>query len=226
MENEDKLPFVKLLTAVCALHERSLHEYVIEIYWQALVGFEFRAVKQAFEAHIKHPHTGQFMPKPADILRYLQGDHEVQALQAWSRLQQALREIGGNQTVVFDDPLLHQVVEEMGGWISFAERTQQSMDFLVHEFKKRYAAYVFHPPTTYPRQLTGRLNAHNQRHQTAWLPILIGNPQKAERVYRQGRAPGLSHSITPLRLSEDPESSPQPLPPAQKNNPEPTEGGL
>src|SRR5689334_2178235 len=124
MKDHDRARFVQLLSAVGTLYKHSLHELAIEIYWQALTGFEFQAIKHAFQTHIKHPDFGQFMPKPGDVLRCLQGDSETQALQAWSRLLQALRHFGGDATVVFDDAILHRVIEDMGGWIRLAERTE------------------------------------------------------------------------------------------------------
>jgi hypothetical protein len=135
-------------------------------------------------------------------LRYLNGDSETRALQAWSRVQQIMRDVGSYDSLVFDDAILHRVVEDMGGWIRLSEKTIKEMDFLVHEFKKRYAAYVLHPPTSYPNQLTGRFAWHNDKlgHESQ-LPLLIGDPQKAEQVYKQGRKAELPNPVTRLLLS-------------------------
>lgn len=117
-------------------------------------------------------------------------------------MRQVLRDVGSYDSLVFDDAVLHRVVEDIGGWIRLSEYTAKEIDFLVHEFKKRYAAYVLHPPTSYPRQLIGRFAWHNHQwgHQSQ-PPLLVGNPQKAEQVYQQGRAEGLPNPVVPLLLS-------------------------
>ena len=209
MKDQDRAKFAQLLTAICVLYKHSLHELGIEIYWQALAGFEFDEVKQAFQAHINHPDTGQFMPKPADVLRYLNGGSETQALQAWSRVLQIMRDVGSYNTLVFDDEILHCVIEDMGGWIRLCEKTIKELDFLAHEFKKRYAAYVLHPPESYPRQLTGRFDGYNSQFGYADRPpLLVGDAQKAKQIYQQGRK-GLSSPVTPLLLSSESTTHPK-----------------
>ena len=153
MKSDDISKFAQLLKAVCALYKHHMNKLSLEIYQQALIEFEFETVKQAFQAHINHPNIGQFMPKPADLLCYLQKDEdtEIQAWQAWTRVQQIMRDVGSDHTLVFDDAILHQVIEDMGGWIRLSERTIKELDFLAHEFKKRYAAYILRPPESYPR---------------------------------------------------------------------------
>jgi len=199
MKSDDMNVFAQLLTTICALYKHHMNELTMELYWQALCEFELTVVKQAFQAYINHPDTGQFMPKPADVLRYLNGGSETQALQAWSRVQQIMRDVGSYDTLVFDDAILHRVIEDMGGWIRLSEKTVQEMNFLAHEFKKRYAGYVLHPPESYPRQLTGRLDWQNSQlgHENQ-PPLLVGNAQKAEQIYRQGRAATLSTPVIPL----------------------------
>jgi uncharacterized protein DUF6475 len=211
MKSNEMSEFSRLLTTVSALYKHPMNELTMEIYWQALKGFELSVIQQAFHAHIRNPDSGQFMPKPADILRYVNGSSEAQALQAWTRVWQTMRDVGSYDSLVFDDAILHRVIEDMGGWIRLSEYTAKEMDFLMHEFKKRYAAYVLHPPTSYPRQLTGRFAWQNSQfgHESQ-PPLLIGDTKKAQEVYQQGRAPELPRPITPLlsfRNSTTPEES-------------------
>jgi hypothetical protein len=55
------------------------------------------------------------MLKPSDVVRYLEGSTSCQALQAWSKVMQAVKTIDQYDSVVFDDSLIHAVIHDMGG---------------------------------------------------------------------------------------------------------------
>jgi hypothetical protein len=166
MQLSDSVAFRQLLTGIGLLYGKTLHENLIDIYWQALKHLEFAEVHAALQAHVQNPDKGQFMPKPADVIEYLQGSSETQALQAWTQVVKALREVGAYRSVIFDDPLIHRVIRDMGGWIALGHSKTSELPFLAREFEKRYRALVLHPPADCPHQLTGiyeqqnRLNGH------------------------------------------------------------------
>jgi len=176
--------FTQLLTELCVLYKMPVSERFIELYWDVLVPFSFAEVKAAFQAHLKHPDTGQFMPKPADVMRYLRGGSQAQALQAWSKVATAIRTVGAYTSVVFDDSIIHVVIIEMDGWISLCQTLLKDLPFRAREFEKRYAAYVLHPPTDYPHQLIGLEEQHNRlNHHAVKPPLFIGNPEQALKVF-------------------------------------------
>ena len=47
-----------------------------------------------------------------------------QAQQAWSKVLNAVRRMGGDATVIFDD-LIHSVIDDMGGWVRLCEMYQR-----------------------------------------------------------------------------------------------------
>ena len=196
--NTPNLPeFTKLMTGLCLLYNKPANEILIELYWRALEPFEFPLVKAALLVHLNNPDTGQFMPKPADVVRYLQGSSQTQALKAWTKVAQAIRSVGGYTSVVFDDALIHAVIEDMGGWIALCQTLLKDFPFRAHEFAKRYAAYVLHPPLRHPRQLLGLEEQQNHtRGHAVRPPLLIGNAQEALRVLTLGRdKPGQVHPM-------------------------------
>lgn len=186
---QDEMPeFVKLLTTLSLSYGQTLNEFVIERYWQTLERLDLAVVKNALYAlTTQNPDKGHFMPQASDVLRYVEGNSQTQALQAWSRVLHIIKAVGSYDSLVFDDSILHKVIEDMGGWIRLCETTTKELSILGHEFQKRYAAYVLHPPLEYPKQLTGRLAWQNsQQGHEEQLPVLIGNAQKAQQVYQQG----------------------------------------
>jgi len=74
--------------------------------------------------HLMNPDTGQFLPKPADIVRMLGGRTLDRALMAWAKVDKAVRQIGTYESVVFDDALIHRVLHEMGGWVGMGQKTE------------------------------------------------------------------------------------------------------
>lgn len=63
------------------------------------------------------PEGNRFMPKPGELIAALEGNATQQAQQAWTKIINAIRHVGGDATVIFDDPLIHSVLHDMGVWI-------------------------------------------------------------------------------------------------------------
>jgi hypothetical protein len=197
MLTPDLPAFHRLMKGLGVLYSKPMHEPLLEIYWRALERFDFASVKTALHAHVGNPDTGQFLPKPADVVRYVEGNRATQGLRAWSFVEHAIQSIGGYRSVVFDDRLTHAVIEDMGGWITLCRTTLDELPFKANEFEKRYAAYVLHPPTTYPRQLRGILARDNQASgQPIAPPVLLGDVPRAEAVYARGGETALAYSPT------------------------------
>ncbi len=187
MKSSDRPDFLRLMASLGTLYGKAMDKPLVAMYWAALQCFELPAVKRALEAHVKHPDTGQYMPKPADIVRHLEGSSCTQALLAWSSVTRAIREVGGYSSVVFDDPLTHAVIRDMGGWIQLCQVLMKELPFRGHDFTARYEGYIGHPPAQYPRQLTGMLAHQNGVTELAMDRLVcIGDRQKALQVYQQG----------------------------------------
>ncbi len=125
--------------------------HLIDIYWQVLKQYELEDVQNAFQSHIQNPDCGQFLPKPADIVRLIEGSGETKALLAWAKVERAVIQIGSYQSVVFDDPLIHAVIEDMGGWVKLCSMKNEQMPFYANEFQKRYMGYVNKKPESTPK---------------------------------------------------------------------------
>lgn len=186
MQLAERKHFAECLMGLGVLYGKPVNAFLIEIYWQACARFDFSAVQQALQAHVNNPDQGQFMPKPADIVRYLEGGSHTQALQAWSKVMQAMNSAGCYASVVFDDPRIHAVITEMGGWIALCKTKVDEQPFKAREFEKRYAAYVLHSPENYPRHLVGMIELQNSAQgYPVGTPLFIGDHAKALAVYQQ-----------------------------------------
>ena len=115
MQANDFQKFKEGLQGVMSFYRQEVSDFALDVWWSALKIYDLRAISEAFGKHVANPDNGQFPPKPADIVRMLQGSSQDSALVAWSKVDKAVRSIGLYETVVFDDPIIHRVIMDMGG---------------------------------------------------------------------------------------------------------------
>ena len=141
MKSEDFPRLAKLMVLMSEYYRQPLNELIHEMYWKGLKKYEFEQIEQAFWHHVHVPRRGQWMPKISDFVDYIEGDYETRSLNAWTKVIQAIRQIGAYDTVVFDDELIHAVIRDMGGWVHCCSMTLEQQPFKAHEFQKRYQGY-------------------------------------------------------------------------------------
>lgn len=188
MKQEHFDDFCELLGVVSEQYGKPISEGAKILYWQGLIDFEFPAVQQALYRHIRNPDNGMFMPKIADIVKMLQGSTQDSALNAWAKVDKAVRQIGTQMSVAFDDPLIHRVIQDMGGWLGLGQRQESDWPFVAKEFENRYRGFkARNESVEYPKMLIGLYDASNLPNGfKESKPVLIGNKEAAERVYLGG----------------------------------------
>ncbi len=187
MHAQDIPKFTVLMAGIGELYSKSISSKLIDIYWQVLNQYDLVDVQNAIQTHVKNPDGGQFFPKPADILRIIEGSGETKALAAWAKVERAVIQVGRYQSVVFDDPLIHAVIENMGGWVKLCAMSNEQMAFIANEFRKRYMGYVNKKPERHPKYLWGISESNNTQHGfDVAPPVLIGNSTKAKEVLQTG----------------------------------------
>ena len=198
MQQRDFDGFVDIIQVVAEQYGKKLSEGVIALYWQGLQDFDLAAVRDALGRHIRNTDTGQYMPKIADIIKMLQGSSLDSALSAWAKVDRALRQVGPYETVVFDDPLIHRVLHDMGGWMMLGQKTDDEWPFVAREFEQRYRGFKSrNERVEYPAKLIGLSEAHNAKegHKAA-QPMLIGDATQAKAVMLAGANGGKLLGLT------------------------------
>ncbi len=188
MIEKDFDSFCELLGVVSEQYGKPISEGAKILYWQGLIDFELSAVQQALYRHIRNPDNGMFMPKIADIVRMLQGSTQDSALAAWAKVDQAVRKVGTQVSVAFDDPLIHKVLQDMGGWLALGQKSEDDWPFVAKEFENRYRGFKSRgEKPEYPKKLIGLYDATNL-HQgfKETEPVLIGNKESAQQVLLGG----------------------------------------
>lgn len=192
MQPSDRKQFLTLLTGIADYYGKELSTGVIGLYWEGLRQYDIEAVERALWAHTQNPDSGQFMPKIADVTKVLQGRTEDQAQLAWSKVDGAVRQIGIWADVAFDDPILHRVLADMGGWVRINQADEEKWPFIAKEFVTRYRGFkIAGAAPAYPRYFLGTASTHNTAEGLAKPCVrLVGNPEVARQVIAGGLAPG------------------------------------
>ena len=187
-DKQTKLDFQAMIKTVWSIYSKELTAGVLDVYWHSLAQYDLEEVRKALNLHVQNPDTGQFCPKPADLVKILSGSNSSRAMIAWSKIEQALRLVGPWKTIVFDDQLIHAVLADMGGWITLNTVTAKELPFRAAEFEKRYVGYAARGELPkYPRTLIGMAELANSRNnQRVEPPLLLGDPGKAQLVYDRG----------------------------------------
>lgn len=186
MQNSDRKRFAGIMTAIAEYYKDPISDGVIEMYWQGLRDLEIAAIEQAVWQHTRSPDAGQWRPKVGDIRRMLGGTSADGALVAWSRVDKAVRRIGTYATVVFDDALVHRVIDDMGGWVSLGRKSEDEWPFVAKEFENRYRGYASRGERPeYPAMLIGIAQGANESlGMPVAPPVMLGDPDRCAEVLR------------------------------------------
>ncbi|WP_211440963.1 DUF6475 domain-containing protein [Collimonas humicola] len=202
MTESDRGKFAAMLTGTADYYRTKLSKFTIEIYWKGLHRFDIDAIETAIQRHISRADKeAAFMPKVNDLTIMLEGRTGDQSAVAWSKVDHALRSVGTWEDVVFDDALIHRVIEEMGGWVWFGTKDERDWPFIAKEFQTRYQGYRMRSETPdYQPVLVGIANSQNGQSGVAIQPpVLVGNKALCQQVLLcGGGAPiiGITRNVT------------------------------
>lgn len=136
MQNKDFKKFMALLALIADTYSQSrLSEDAVKLYFKVLSDYSLDEVSQAMMEHLKR---SPYMPKPADIIRILEGTAEDRASEAWYCVLKAIQQYGYYESVQFDNPAIHYAIERMGGWQKLCQLTEEELPFRERDFIKHY----------------------------------------------------------------------------------------
>ncbi len=178
-----------------------LSESAIGFWVDSLEPFELEQIRKAFNSHMRDPDGGRFMPKPAHLMKFLEGNATDKAAIAWGKALEAASSVGAYTDVIFDDPAIHATIEDLGGWPKFCRTETAELSYLQHRFTQSYQAYANKGDFEYGRRLNGDRSPDSEYEKKDIplpRPALIGDPVKAQNVYRLGGIGGktqITHDI-------------------------------
>jgi Domain of unknown function (DUF6475) len=189
MLDEEFRSFNKIWKGVIETYGKEPSDMATTVAFSVLKRYDLHDIKRALTHHINDPDQGRFQPKPADIVRQLEGDPESRSLQAWTKVEKAIGSVGPYESVVFDEPEIMRAIQDMGGWIELCKINNDELPFKRNEFVTRYRGFLNGKLDTWPKKLIGIAEAGNSvtGHQKfIKSPRIIGNDEKAALVYQRG----------------------------------------
>lgn len=181
-----KAKILEVLAGVHDFYGKEMSDFAAQVWLQAFQGFDSEQVSKALSAHLMDAERGQFMPKPADIVRQLQGTNTDRSVMAWGKCLDAAARVGAYQSVAFDDKAIHAVIEDLGGWPRFCRTEFDDLSYLQKRFCDAYKAYVGRGDFGYPSKLIGDHDLLNASKGITVSPVLIGDASIARQVLENG----------------------------------------
>jgi hypothetical protein len=188
MDSDKKQQFVNLILATAEYYKNTLSEMVIEIYWEGLKDFDIDLIQKALNVHIRDSELGRFMPRIADVMKHLTGSSDDKALMAWNKVFEAMQKYGYYNSVVFDDLIIHAVIQDQGGWVRFSEYynslTDKEFPFFKKDFMENYKMRINHRRSDTPKILIGFYEQENATSGHEWNepPKTIGDKNKCKLI--------------------------------------------
>lgn len=185
-EKESKKLFAALFSGLADYYGAEISKASLGLYWQGLRQYDYNAIEKACWAHTQLPdEAGRWMPKVSDLNKMLAGRTSDQGQIAWSKVDRAVRTVGPYADVAFDDPIIHRVIQEMGGWVMICGKEEKEWPFVAKEFVTRYQAYKMTGETPdHAPYLTGIASSQNTHsgQQNRLEVRLLGNVEKARQL--------------------------------------------
>lgn len=116
MDKNDRMAFHAVVTVLCEQYQAEASPARFKLYFEALRDLSLEQVERGVADMLKNRYSNKF-PLPAEIREYALGNRRDLALAAFLKTGQAVSRVGAAGNVVFDDPVIHQVIMTYdGGW--------------------------------------------------------------------------------------------------------------
>lgn len=182
MKDSDKGEFEKTMFFFAESVDKQWNDQKSDFYWAALKDMSIEQFKAAAN-RLARTHKFNTIPLPALFLEGQEVNVELQATEAYRKLDIAWKRFGSYRTVIFDDPAIHLALHAWGGdeaWIKLNELKASEEKWFKRDFEKYYQMYTGKEVVNIP-SLTGMTERDNginsQPHKE--LPSIIGDTQKA-----------------------------------------------
>lgn len=130
--------FNKGMAILCEIYKREVTDLLLTGYYMVLSKLEDQQFEDAIQK-ILETRIYTDLPTPGDIYQAVIGNSEIKAIQALKKLEYAVDHYGYYYSMVFDDPIIHAVVDRMGGWEWMTTQTYEEWKWIRKDFTKLYS---------------------------------------------------------------------------------------
>ena len=178
MQQQDELKFAEIMAVLAEVYDdgRPPSKLKMEVYYRTLEQFSIDEIERAAKELIYTRTTASF-PKPAEIIQGIRGTISSKATLAWLDVLETVKRVGHYQSVKFSDPVIHSVINAMGGWVRIAgDMMVDDEKWKQREFERIYEVISKNPCGKHPNYLPGWLEVDNaaQGHEVEIGIVKIG----------------------------------------------------
>lgn len=136
-----KKDFAKIMGILSEVYDKEVTKVMFDVYYDCLKDFSFENLKSATMRTIK-TNVYNVMPKPAELLKFLEGSTDDKAFIAWGTAVEAVSKCGYTHDPVFDDPIISNcIVHICGGWVKFCQLNTKDIHYYQKRFTDAYKSF-------------------------------------------------------------------------------------
>ena len=134
MKQEDFKRFAVSWKSAHEVYAKSVEPAALALVFKVLQEYELADVEAALGRHLK---LCEFAPKPADIVRLIEGRADHRAALAFTEFREAIRNNRMPQ-----DRAICEVINRLGGLGTLGDRQSRDLDFLEERFCRLYTIHT------------------------------------------------------------------------------------
>lgn len=177
MTDQDRDRFEEILLGLAEIFDKQLSEGQLDLYFGALSDMSIEDVVRAGNILAR---STKFFPKPVEFRESMAINTDDMAAIAYAKFFKGCKHTP-DKTLVFDDPIIHAVIVNLGGWNDELYDKWASIEkevWLRKDFERLYKTYAkMGVPDNTPEKLAGRMERNNEG-RWDWAtpqPALIGS---------------------------------------------------
>ena len=184
MNSEEQDKFKEIIAAISETYKEEFTPAMTKLWWRIFKNQPIEVFERAVYAHISCEDDGMFFPKPANIMRVINGttkDNERlikdRAEIAWACIEREIARIGGHGGLELEDKQALAAVKAIGGWGRLCSCTYDQLTWKKKELVSAYDTYERTDLAELPSKLPGltEMRQHKKDHQSvqAFLPGIV-----------------------------------------------------
>ena len=155
----NKKDFAVQMAVLEEVFNKTMSDKKAQIYFRLLNNYSVKSLEKAV-AHLLKTKRITTFPLPAEIIEAIEGTPTDKAMKALEKARRAQEDYGYYDSVKFDEPAIHSVIEAMGGWLDFAK--VDLYGYPAKEFCDFYYAFSRDTTKRHVERLIGRHEIDNR----------------------------------------------------------------
>ncbi len=133
--------FTQIMAGLCDLYNKKPSEFMLDVYYEIFKDYDDKVFNDAIMNCVKS-NKYNVLPKPAEILEFLEGNKDDKALIAWMEATNTAQKCGYYETPEFKDHIISHCIKELGGWMEFCSFDKEQLPFIEKRFMNFYRLFL------------------------------------------------------------------------------------